>query len=88
MRLYNLLQYTGNYSMTSEILWDCYRDKIHNFDANDNASDGKSFEYKTKVVGETPEQLGNEGEANRPPLPFLNVEITIPLKYWDLLIYL
>ena len=42
---------------------------------------GKSFKYKTKIVGNTPERPGNEGDANRPPVPTLNVEVTIPLKY-------
>ena len=31
-----------------------YRDKID--DVNDNASYGKSFKYKTKIVGKTPER--------------------------------
>ena len=26
-------------------------------DVNDNASDGKSFKYKIKIVGKTPERL-------------------------------
>ena len=55
-----------------------YRDKID--DTDDNASDRKSFEYKTKIVGYTLERPGDEGDANRPPVPTLNVEVTIPLK--------
>ena len=43
-------------------------------------SDGKSFEYKT-IVANTPERPGNEGDANRPPLPTLHIEVIIPLKY-------
>ena len=51
-----------NYSMTSGSLWNYYRDKIDNVNVNDDASDGKSFEYNTKRVGETlerPLQPGN-----------------------------
>ena len=55
------------------------RDKIA--DADDNASDGISFEYNTKIVGNTPERPGNEGDANWPTVPTLYVEVTIPLKY-------
>ena len=33
--------------MTSGSLQNHYRDEI--YDVNDNASDGKSFEYKTKI---------------------------------------
>ena len=79
MPMYNLLEYSQNYSMTSGSLWNCYRDEID--DVHDNATDGKSFEYKTKIVGNTPERSRNEGDANRPPVPTLNVEVTIPLKY-------
>ena len=41
MPMYNLLEYSQNYSVTSESLWNYYRDEIDNFD--DNASDGKSL---------------------------------------------
>ena len=40
------------YSMTPGSLWNYYRDE--NEFVNDNASDGKSFVYKTKIVGKTP----------------------------------
>ena len=39
MPMYNLLEYTKNYSMTSGSLWDYYRDEID--DVHDNALDGK-----------------------------------------------
>ena len=59
------------------------RDKI---DVDDNASDGKSIKYKTKIVWKTPERPRPENprNANQPPqpaVPTLNVEATIPLKY-------
>ena len=78
MPMYNLLKYSQNYSTTSRSLWNYYRHKID--DVDDNASDGKSLEYKTKI-GNTPERSGNDGDANRPPVPTFIVEITIPLKY-------
>ena len=46
MLMCNLLQYSQNYSTTSGNLWNYYRDEIA--DVDDNASDGKSFKYKTK----------------------------------------
>ena len=60
--MHSLLEYSQNYSMISRRLWNYYRDKIA--DADDNASDGISFEYNTKIVGNTPERPGNEGDAN------------------------
>ena len=73
--------------MTSGSLWNYYRNIIDSVDINDNVSVSKSFEYKTKITGKTPEspsQSGNSGDANqpaRPPVPNVNVEVTIPLKY-------
>ena len=53
MPMYNLLKYSQNYSMTSGSLWNYYSDE--NDDVNGNASDSKSFVYKTKIVGKTPQ---------------------------------
>ena len=59
MPMYNLLEYSDNYSMTSGSLWNYYRDEMKD-DANENdnninnrinnnkATKSKSFEYKTK----------------------------------------
>ena len=79
MPMYNLLQYSQHYSLTSGSLWNYYRDETD--DVGDNASHGKSFIYKTKIVVNPPERPGNEGDANGPPVPTLNVEFTISLKY-------
>ena len=47
--MYRLLKYSQNYSMTSESLWNYYRDEIDNI--NDNGwINNKSFKYKIKVV--------------------------------------
>ena len=59
MPMYNLLEYSQNYSMASGSLWNYYTDETD--DVDDNASDGKSCKYKKKV-GETPrrsERTGN-----------------------------
>ena len=61
--MYNLLEYSDNYSMASESLWNYYRDDV-NDDANENNADSckinnnktitsKSFEHKTKIKGST-----------------------------------
>ena len=61
-----------------------HRDKIDNIN---NASDGKLVNYKTTVIEKTGERLvqfRKLGDANwptQPPVPTLNVEVTIPLKY-------
>ena len=52
MPIYNLLEYSQNYSMISGILWNYYRDEIDGVD--DNALDGIPFKCKTKQVCKTP----------------------------------
>ena len=58
--MYNLLEYSKNYYMTSESLWNYRRDKV-NDDVNENNDDNyrinnkktvtsKFFEYKKKII--------------------------------------
>ena len=80
MPMYNLLEYSDNYSMTSWSLWNCHRDEVNTFtnetDNNDNMINSnktatrKSFKYKTKMTGKT---LVNTRR--------LNAEFVFPLKY-------
>ena len=46
MPMYNLLEYSHNYSVTSENLWNYYRDEID--DVNDNASMVNHLNIKQK----------------------------------------
>ena len=48
--------------MTSGSLWNNYRKKFDN--VNDNASDGKSFKYKTKIIGKTEVRGKQHRETN------------------------
>ena len=80
MAMYNPLEYSDNYSMTSGGLWNYYKDEINDDekenDANENMVNSnktttiKSFKYMTKIIGSTP----NSGEI-------LNAEVVLPLKY-------
>ena len=70
--MYNLLEYSPNYSMTSGSLWNYIeKDEIDGID--DNASVGKSFKYKTQIIRKTearsaqPDQPGPHHDENRPP---------------------
>ena len=49
MPMYNLIEYSDNYSKTSRSLWQCYK-----HDPNDDLSNSKSFNFKAKVTGKTP----------------------------------
>ena len=56
MPMYNLIEYSDNYSQTSGSLWQYYRDEpaltddgaIAEFSAADNSA---SFKYKLKITG-------------------------------------
>ena len=65
--------------MTLRSLWNYYSDENDNI--NDHASDGKSFKYRTKIVGKTLARYGNGGDANQLAVSTLTVDISIPLKY-------
>ena len=84
MQIYNRWENSDNYSMTSRSLSNYYRDEVD--DIRDNASDGKSFDYKAKYQENQKEDLqpGNAGHVDPParaPVPKLRVETTIPLNY-------
>ena len=80
MSMYNLLEYCGNYSMTSGSLWNYYIDVINDSvieinSAGDNRNNHKtitsnSFEYKTKIIGRTPDDNNT-----------LDTEVVVLLKY-------
>ena len=80
MPMYNLLEYSDNYSVTSGSLWNYYRHEINDDknenDANENMiniikiTTSKSFKYKAKMIGSTPNNV------NR-----LNAEVAVPLRY-------
>ena len=97
MPMYNLLQYSKNYSKTSGSLWNYYRDELadevnDNNDPNKNVVDSKSFKYKTNITGSTyvarriTDEYGNPADnpdhvANKRGTK--EVEIVVPLKYID-----
>ena len=65
--------------MTSGSLWNYQRDETD--DANDNASEGKSFEYKTKAIGKTLAQIDADHDGGEENVSSLGVKVTIPLEY-------
>ena len=63
--MYNLIQYSDNYSKTSGSLWQYYKD-----DPNDKITQSESFKSKIKIAEKNP-TAGNTKD----------VEIISPLKY-------
>ena len=81
MAVYGLIEYSDNYSKTSVSLWQYCKEipAINNdgaiIDFNGaNAID--SFNFKTKITGQTADNNNNGNIAGR-----VDVEIMVPLKY-------
>ena len=63
--MYNLIEYSDNYSKTSGGLWQCHKD-----DPNDSMAESESFKSKVKMTGKSPADRNTK-----------NVEIIVPLKF-------
>ena len=61
MPMYNLIEYSDNYSDTSGSLWDFKRDEIVNNADVTNDNNAPSFKYKANLIGNTE----NNGTKNR-----------------------
>ena len=74
MPMYNLLQYSANYSDTTGSLQFYSKDEATNFNADiGNKKSFKSFKYKNKLIGNT--------EVNGANGILKNAAISVPLKY-------
>ena len=70
MPMYNLIEYSDNYSDTSGSLWQFKRDEIINNADVTNDNNAPSFKYKASIIGNT----NNNGRKSK-------VKIVVPLKY-------
>ena len=66
MPMYNLIEYSNNYSKTSGSLWQYYKD-----DPNDNIANSESINFKVKITRKTPNNDNTK-----------DVGIIVPLKYF------
>ena len=79
--MYNLIEYSDNYSKTSGSLWQyCKEIPADNNDDNivnfNGAKATDSFNFKTKITGQTAANNNDRNIAGR-----VNIEIMVPLKY-------
>ena len=70
MPMYNLIEYSDNYSDTSGRLWDFKRDEIVNNADVANDDNDLSFKYRASIIGNTEKNGTKNG-----------VKIAVPLKY-------
>ena len=80
MPMYNLIEYSDNYSDTSGSLWQFRRNEIEG-DVDLTIDDAPSFKYKSNLTGDTVVNGTNRKKEKR--------KIAVPLKYlsnfWRLL---
>ena len=79
MPMYNLLEYSKNYSKTSGFLWNYFRDELTDETNGDNSPDknvinSKSFKYETNITGSTYNVAAAAGDYDA------NKEVTKKLK--------
>ena len=70
MSMYNLIEYSDNYSDISGSLWGFKRDEIVNNADVSNDDNAPSFKYKASIIGNTEDNGRKNG-----------VKIAVPLKY-------
>ena len=70
MPMYNLIEYSDNYSDTSGSLWGFKRDEIDNNAEVTNDDNAPSFKYKASLIGNTETDGTRKG-----------VKIAVPLKH-------
>ena len=74
MSMYNLTEYSDNYSDTSGSLWQFKRDEVPANNANLSINNSKSFKYKAVLVGKTKDFANQESSVK-------DTKIVVPLKY-------
>ena len=77
--MYNLIEYSDNYSDTSESLWQFKRGEVPDNNADLGIDDNgifnsQSFKYKATLVGKTANVNNGNGFVK-------NTKIVVPLKY-------
>ena len=72
MPMYNLIEYSDNYSDTSGNLWQFKRDEIER-DVDLTADNSSSFKYKSSFIGDTDADGVNRKKEV--------AKIAVPLKY-------
>ena len=88
MNMYNLIEYSNNYSDPTASLYQCKRQE-HNYNVNNNKdiiavnNNSSSFKYKSGFLGTTDNQIAADANPNIPLAhrPWRNAQIIVPMKY-------
>ena len=75
MPMYNLTEYSDNYSDTSGSLWQFKRDEVPNNKVDSTVDNSQSFKYKAALVRKTAYAVNNKNSSVK------DAKIVVPLKY-------
>ena len=75
MPMYNLIEYSDNYSDTSGSLWQFKRDEVTDKNADLTIDNSQSFKYKAALLGKTTDVVANTNSSVK------EAKIVVPLKY-------
>ena len=75
MPMYNLIEYSDNYSDTSWSLWQFKRDEVPANNADLTINNSQSFKYKAALLGKTANAVNNTNSSVK------DAKIVVPLKY-------
>ena len=75
MPMYNLTEYSDNYSDTSGSLWQFKRDEVTDKNADLTIDNSQSFKYKAALLGKTTDVVANTNSSVK------EAKIVVPLKY-------
>ena len=73
--MYNLIECSNNYLVTSGILWQFKRGEVPNNDADLTIDNSQSFKYKAALLGKTANAVNNRNSSVK------DAKIVVPLKY-------
>ena len=73
--MYNLIEYSDNYSDTSGSLWQFKRDEVPANNADLTIDNSQSFKYKAALLGKTADAVNNTNSSVK------DAKIVVPLKY-------
>ena len=73
--MYNLIEYSDNYSDTSGSLWQFKRDEVPAGNVDLTINNSQSFKYKAALLGKTADAVNNTNSSVK------EAKIVVPLKY-------
>ena len=75
MSIYNLIEYSDNYSDTSASLWQFKREEVPANNADLTINNSQSFKYEAALLGKTADAVNNTNSSAK------EAKIIFPLKY-------